>query len=143
MRRPRATLADIQRGRSKEFGVPATEIIIRHQLDLIGSFIADYSSGIWFEEVLQELIKYSYANKTKFDIVAAMGVCELADEELQGVVPKKTNVYKETWKDIGWYTDEKGYKKYGVIDTKQNTPKYELFPDNDEMWYKTSNPRYN
>ena len=51
--------------------------------------------------MLQELIKYSYANKTKFDIVAAMGVCELADEELQGVVPRKVNVYKETWKDIG------------------------------------------
>ena len=46
MRRPRATLSDIQRGKSKEFGVPATETIIRHQLDLIGSFVSDYSPGI-------------------------------------------------------------------------------------------------
>lgn len=62
-----------------------------------------------------------------------MGVCELADEELQGVVPKKVDVYKETWKDIGWYTDENGYKKYGVINNNNNLPKYELFQDHDEV----------
>lgn len=74
MRRPRSTLSDMQKGRSKEFGSPATEAIIRHQLDLIASYISDYASEIWFEEMLQELIKYSYANKRKFDIVAAVGI---------------------------------------------------------------------
>lgn len=39
--------------------------------------------------MLQELIKYSYANKRKFDIVASMGMAELGDEEMAGVVPVK------------------------------------------------------
>jgi hypothetical protein len=34
--------------------------------------------------MIQELLKYSYENKRKFDIVAAMGMCELADEEMYG-----------------------------------------------------------
>ena len=46
MRRPRSTMADTQRGRSKEFGAPATEAIIRHQLDLIAAYISDYASEI-------------------------------------------------------------------------------------------------
>ena len=32
--------------------------------------------------MLQELIKYSYANKRKFDIVASIGMAELGDEEM-------------------------------------------------------------
>jgi len=35
--------------------------------------------------MLQELLKYSYENKRKFDIVASMGMCELGDEELYGI----------------------------------------------------------
>ena len=46
MRRPRSTMSDMQRGRSKEFGAPATEAIIRHQLDLIAAYISDYASEI-------------------------------------------------------------------------------------------------
>jgi hypothetical protein len=38
--------------------------------------------------MLDELHRYNDENKRKFDIVAAMGMAELADEELTGVVPK-------------------------------------------------------
>lgn len=95
MRRPRSTMTDTQRGRSKEFGAPATEAIIKHQLDLLAAYISDYASEIWFEEVLQELIKYSYANKRKFDIVASMGMAELGDEEMTGVIPQRETVYED------------------------------------------------
>jgi hypothetical protein len=37
--------------------------------------------------MLDELTKYTDENKGKFDIIAAMGMCELADEELSGIVP--------------------------------------------------------
>lgn len=45
--------------------------------------------------MLQELIKYSYKNKKKFDIVAAMGMAELGDEEMAGVVPQRETVYED------------------------------------------------
>mgnify|MGYP003323235525 CR=1 FL=1 len=41
--------------------------------------------------MLDELNRYTDENKTKFDIVAAMGLTELADEELHGVTAKQIN----------------------------------------------------
>ena len=38
--------------------------------------------------MLDELNRYTDENKRKFDIIAAMSMAELADEELSGVVPK-------------------------------------------------------
>jgi hypothetical protein len=44
--------------------------------------------------MLTELLKYTYENKRKFDMVAAMGTCEIGDEALTGVVPNKQQVLK-------------------------------------------------
>jgi hypothetical protein len=38
--------------------------------------------------MLDELNRYTDENKRKFDIIAAFGECELADEELSGIVPR-------------------------------------------------------
>lgn len=90
MRRPQATANSSKRTNFKQYGVPATEAIIQHQLDLIEQYIVDYSETIQFPEMLQELMKYSYENKRKFDIVAAFGICLLADEDMIGRVAKPT-----------------------------------------------------
>jgi hypothetical protein len=37
--------------------------------------------------MLEQLLAYSDENKKKFDIVAALGMAELADEELTGLTP--------------------------------------------------------
>jgi hypothetical protein len=68
--------------------------------------------------MLQELLKYSYENKRKFDIIAAMGCCELADEEYFNKSPGSANNRKE-WRDIGYYYDN-GVKKFGVIPVNYN-----------------------
>jgi hypothetical protein len=44
-----------------------------------------------------------------------MGMCELADEELSGVTPSVVAPEDKSFKLLGWYTDEKGYKHFGVI----------------------------
>lgn len=90
MRRPQATANSSKRTNFKQYGVPATEAIIQHQLDLIEQYIVDYSETIQFPEMLQELMKYSYENKRKFDIVAAFGICLLADEDMIGRVARPT-----------------------------------------------------
>lgn len=143
MRRPRSTMSDMQRGKSKEFGAPATEVVIRHQLDLIAAYISDYASEIWFEEMLQELIKYSYANKRKFDIVASIGMAELGDEEMVGIIPRREEEYTSNWQDIGWYKDERGITRWGVIPKQINTMQnYELRSSYDDGGFRTSDPRY-
>lgn len=96
-------------------GVPGTESVIKHGLELISGFLADYYYTIDFPEMLEELLKYTYENKRKFDMIAAMQMAEIGDEALTGVTPSKPTVTKNNWQDIGWYRDEKGYLKYGVI----------------------------
>lgn len=117
MRRPKSSLGDIKKGNSTMIGVPATETIIKHGLELINNFVNDYCYGIDSDEMLEQLLNYSYENKRKFDIVAALGMCEMADEELTGINPKVKNEVTKTWKDIGWYIDDRGYKRYGIIPT--------------------------
>lgn len=143
MKRPRMTYPDITRRKSTQYGSPATPTVIDHQTDLIASFVEDYSHTIWFEEMLDELNRYTDDNKRKFDIIAAMGMAELGDEELQGLVPKKVEVATNSFPNIGYYTDEDGYKRYGLIPDK---PKFEtrFNFDNigDNSGNRTSDPRY-
>ena len=113
--RPKSTQSDIKKGNSKMIGVPATQTIIEHYLDLIEMFLNDYWYGINFLNILQELAKYSYENKRKFDLIAALGMALLGDEELMGKTPKTESRAKAEWQDIGYYTDEYGRKQFGVI----------------------------
>lgn len=97
MTRPRATSNTTTRTNLKQYGVPATPAIIDHQLDLIEQFIVDYSTGIQFPQMIDELMRYSYENKRKFDIVAALGIVLLAEEEMTGRVAKPSQPYKPNW----------------------------------------------
>ena len=47
---------------------------------------------IWFEEILDELQKYNPEQKRKYDIVAALGMVELADQELNARIPVKVEM---------------------------------------------------
>ena len=143
MKRPRATLADSARNTNKQYGTPATPAIIDHQTDLIADYINDYCHLIWFDEMLDEFNRYTDENKKKFDIVAAVAMALLADEELQGTVPKVVEEVKDTWQDIGFYTDEYGRRRYGTL--PRNTPQI-LFNNNfgqlyDDLGPRTSNTR--
>lgn len=104
-------------GRSQKrlIGLPATEAVIRHGLDLVGTYINDYCHLIDFDEMLEQFLNYSYENKKKFDIVAATQMAEVADEELSGVPPSIINSVSKEWKDIGYYIDSRGIKRRGVI----------------------------
>lgn len=143
MRRPRATLSEQFRNTNKQYGTPATAAIIAHQTDLIADFVNDYCSNIWFDEVLDELNNYTDENKRKFDIIASLGMAMLADEELQGTVPKTKEVSSETHSQIGYYTDENGYRRWGVIPNK--SPLQILtnnnFGQHDYQGIRTSDPR--
>ena len=144
MKRPRATLTDVARGSSKQYGTPATAAIIAHQTDLIADYVNDYCHTIWFEEMLDELNRYTDENKRKFDIIAAMSMAELADEELSGVVPKQIKQEDDTWDDIGFYIDDNGHKRWGVIPKTQQpninvNHKFDILDDN--IGIRSSDPR--
>lgn len=143
MKRPRATLADSTRNTNKQYGTPATPAIIDHQTDLIADYINDYYHLIWFDEMLDEFNRYTDENKKKFDIVAAVAMALLADEELQGTVPKVVEEVKDTWQDIGFYTDEYGRRRYGTLPRNASQIRFnnnfgQLY---DDLGPRTSNTR--
>lgn len=146
MNRPKATYPDFNQKVRATIGTPATQAIISHQTDLIAAFIEDNIDTFWFTEMLQQLISYTDENKGKFDIVAAMAMAELADEELTGRTPVEIEQNpSSTWVDIGYYTDERGYKKFGPIPKKKQYPtNFNINRiDNDPRRIRTSNPRFN
>jgi hypothetical protein len=115
MKRPRATMPDVTKGNSNMYGTPATVKVIAHYVELIYDFCLDYSHTIDFEEIIQQLLNYSDEKKKDFDIIAAMGMAELGDEELSLRKPEAREPKGKKFQDIGWYKDGKGYRHYGVI----------------------------
>ena len=155
MRRPHALESDKSNSsKNAPFGAPATEAAINHGLNLIKDFVDEYCHTIWIVEMIDQLCNYSYEAKRKYDIVAAMQMAELADEELSAVsVSKEPALFKAKAKDVyvyGYYTDANGYKRRGKVLLKKKPQKRiktqeeyeEEFFDLDGQIYN-SNPIYN
>lgn len=120
MRRPSSCLTD-QNSMSRQFGAPATEAIIKHQLELMQTFISDYGQDIWFIDFINEALTYSIENKRKFDLIASMGMALLGDEELtlRGMQPKFEKEQDKIIKPFGYWIDERGIRHKGRIPEKQ------------------------
>lgn len=119
MKRPKATMPNIAKGNSQMYGTPTPVKVIVHYRELIYDFILDYCHTIKFAEMIDQLLRYSDAKKKDFDIVAAMGMAELGDEEMSTRKPEPQDMYDKEFRDIGWYKDSKGYKHYGIIPKTQ------------------------
>ncbi len=141
MFRPRATYMDMNARHSRTIGTPATPTIIDHQNDLIADYVEEFCDQIWFVELLNQLTRYSLEHKTKFDMIAAFAMALLADEELKGVVPKKDNIDESEWEDVGYYIDENGIRRFGVIPKKQPQQIYSSYGTNPNNFIRSSDPR--
>jgi len=64
---------------------------------------------------LEQLRDYQREDRTRFDLVVAMALCEIADDDLLGIPAKTNNTDTKDFQEFGYYADEKGYKKFGVI----------------------------
>jgi hypothetical protein len=97
-------------------GTPATTVVIAHQDGKVKEYIDDYYDQIYFPDVLEQLREYRSNDRRKYDLVIAMGLCELADEELMGIVAQPTDTVTQEFSLYGYYIDpETGYKKFGVL----------------------------
>ena len=142
MKRPRVCYGGDERRRQvNQYGTTATKAMIDHQTDLIADYVEDYCHNIWFIEILNQLNKYTDENKGKFDLVAAMAMAEVADEELNGIIPKSSKPISQDFQDIGYYKDEKGYTRFGIIPKKMQQTVFATW-DNYDGRNLTSNPNY-
>ena len=125
MSRPKVALQGGNRRPGKNLvGIQGTPAMIQHGLELIQNFLADYWYTIDFEDILNDMLNYSYENKRKFDIIAAMICAEIGDEDMTGLNPTVVESIKNQWRDIGYYIDENGYRRKGVIPNDRNWKAY-------------------
>ena len=115
MRRPRSTMSDVSRGKATMYGAPASVKVIEHYRELVYDYILDYSHQLHYREMVYQLLEYSDERKKEYDIVAAMGMCELGDEEMSVKRPEAREKPQQKFQHIGWWTDSRGYKHYGKI----------------------------
>lgn len=142
MYRPVATYPAGNNPKRRTIGTPASVAIIDHQTDLIRDYVNDFCHNIWFEEMLDELSRYTDEMKRKFDIIAAMGLCELGDEDMMGVTPRQVENTNDSFQDFGYYIDpETGYRRQGVIPKKIKTIATINSISYDNLGIRTSNPR--
>ena len=114
MKRPNSITPTAKYTNTNMYGVYPSKQTIEYYLELISDFITEYCGTIDDLEMLEELTKYSYENKRKFDIVASVGMAEIGDQEMRswGAVAQKRNNNK--MKPFGFWYDDKGIKHYGV-----------------------------
>lgn len=142
MYRPVATYPAGNNPKRRTIGTPASVAIIDHQTDLIRDYVNDFCHNIWFEEMLDELSRYTDEMKRKFDIIAAMGLCELGDEDMMGVTPRQVENIDDSFQDFGYYIDpETGYRRQGIIPKKIKTIATINSISYDNLGIRTSNPR--
>lgn len=142
MYRPVATYPAGNNPKRRTIGTPASVAIIDHQTDLIRDYVNDFCHNIWFEEMLDELSCYTDEMKRKFDIIAAMGLCELGDEDMMGVTPRQIENTDDSFQDFGYYIDpETGYRRQGIIPKKIKTIATINSISYDNLGIRTSNPR--
>lgn len=142
MYRPVATYPAGNNPKRRTIGTPASVAIINHQTDLIRDYVNDFCHNIWFEEMLDELSRYTDEMKRKFDIIAAMGLCELGDEDMMGVTPRQVENTDDSFQDFGYYIDpETGYRRQGIIPKKIKTIATINSISYDNLGIRTSNPR--
>ncbi len=97
-------------------GTPATTAVIDHQDGKIKEYIEDNYDRIFFLDLLEQLRDYQREDRTKYDLVIAMGLCELADEDMMGVAAREDQSETKDFELFGYFTDEKtGYKKFGSL----------------------------
>lgn len=115
MNRPVFAMTDRSKRNLTLWGTPATTKMITHGIELIRDHIEDYCQNIDYIEMIEQLQRYSFENKGKFDIVAAMGMAEIGDEDMYNLVAREPNEKKTEWHDVGYYFDNKGIRRYGII----------------------------
>lgn len=69
-------------------------------------------------------------------------MCEVADEELNDIIPRSQKPISEGFQDIGYYTDEYGHKRFGIIPKNPFNTQVKATWDFYDGKNRTSDPRY-
>jgi hypothetical protein len=107
----------VQRG-AILLGTQMTPRLNVYGINLIKNMLREELELLLLPRTVEQLLGYNKAEKTKFDLVAALQHCEIYDEDLLDAIPQEVNTKPVERQDVGYYRDERGRKKFGVIPKK-------------------------
>jgi len=96
-------------------GTTTSTSVIDYGDGKIKEYTRDHCHNIFFTDVLEQLRDYQRESRTAYDLVIAMALCEIADEDLLGIPAKENGADTRDFVEFGFYTNEKGIRKRGVI----------------------------
>lgn len=102
---------------SNLIGTQSSPRMIEYGLNLVRDYVFDHCHQIYYLDMLTQLQDYDFEVKGRYDIVAAMQMCEIGDQDMMGIIAKKPE--PEVWDDFGYYW-EGGKKKLGIIPNSTN-----------------------
>jgi len=121
MKRPTIARGDADPNKASHLiGTQASTGMIDHMDNKIKEYIDDYYDQMFFDDQLEQCQDYNREDRTKFDLVIAMGLCELADEDKIGQLARPKEKETDGFQMFGYYTDHNGIKRYGVIPDKNS-----------------------
>jgi hypothetical protein len=96
-------------------GTTTAPNVIDHQDGKIKEYINDYCHLIFFPDLLEQLRDYQREDRKKYDLVVAMGLCEIADEDMLGMPAREHVSETQEFRPFGYYRDERGIMQYGIL----------------------------
>jgi len=147
---PSASDGDLKRlgydNRQHLIGTTTATHVIDHQDGKIKEYIQDFCHLIFFEDLLEQLRDYDREDRKKSDLVVAMGLCEIADEDMLGEPAKAMESVSQELEEFGYYYDEYGFKHFGVIPKKNRVTINDFIEEDNRMGYRwidsTGVPRF-
>ena len=96
-------------------GTTTTPVVIDYGDGKIKEYTRDFCHNLFFVDLLEQLRDYQREDRTRYDLVVAMALCEIADEDLLGIPARTNDADTRGFEEFGYYTDYNGNKKFGVI----------------------------
>lgn len=119
--------------KKNRIGLHVTTDIIKFYIGLIKEYLTDSYYKVFFKELLDQLSEYTYQDKKMFDLIAAMGMCEVYGRELSNInvpiVDQKAE--KQIKKMPVYYIDP--YTKRKVFGVPPDKDKYSNFITNHDF----------
>ena len=96
-------------------GTTTSTAVIDYGDGKIKEYTRDHCQNIFFVDLLEQLRDYQREDRTKHDLVIAMAMCEIADEDMLGIPAKTNDADTKAFEEFGYFDDEYGNKQFGVI----------------------------
>lgn len=97
-------------------GTQMTVYIKTHMQNRIQGYLNEYCGIVYDPDLLANLQEYDPDYQTLYDDVVAMGMCEIADEDLIGIDATPEPPKNVQSRGVGYYIDPRtGHRRFGVL----------------------------